>query len=159
MKKKLLYILIFPIIFFLLPILILELLPSQFNVEKNYESTSSFISSVDSSVVSSEYISETKTESSQTTPVLKQTKTNQQTIYENFRILDKSAGEILTIPDRDFLYGAIVTEMSPQSDIEALKAQGVAAYTYYIKCSSCISVLPSLIFLLLLFQSQRLNYQ
>jgi stage II sporulation protein D len=48
-----------------------------------------------------------------------------------FRIQDTSSGKIITVGDRDFLYGAIVTEMSPEAPPEALKAQGVAAYTYY----------------------------
>lgn len=48
-----------------------------------------------------------------------------------FRILDESTGQVLTVPDREFLYGAIVTEMPPTYEPEALKAQAVAAYTYY----------------------------
>ncbi|TQI68670.1 stage II sporulation protein D [Clostridium sp. KNHs216] len=48
-----------------------------------------------------------------------------------FKILDTKSNQVLTVNDRDFLYGAIVTEMSPESQPEALKAQGVAAYTYY----------------------------
>ena len=49
----------------------------------------------------------------------------------DFKILDKSTGQVITVSDRDFLYGAIVTEMMPSEEEEALKAQGVAAYTYY----------------------------
>ncbi|MBW7571579.1 stage II sporulation protein D [Caproiciproducens faecalis] len=48
-----------------------------------------------------------------------------------FKILDAKSSQILTVDDRSFLYGAIATEMSPESSPEALKAQGVAAYTYY----------------------------
>ena len=46
----------------------------------------------------------------------------------NFKCWTKRTGEILTVSDRDFLYGAIATEMSPLSEEEALKAQAVAAY-------------------------------
>lgn len=49
----------------------------------------------------------------------------------SFRIRDQSTNQILTVGDKDFLYGAIVTEMSPSAEPEALKAQAVAAYTYY----------------------------
>ena len=49
----------------------------------------------------------------------------------SFRIRDQSANQILNVSDHDFLYGAIVTEMSPAAEPEALKAQAVAAYTYY----------------------------
>ena len=48
-----------------------------------------------------------------------------------FRILDESTQAVLTVSDKEFLYGAMVTEMSPQSETEALKAQAVSAYTYY----------------------------
>lgn len=48
-----------------------------------------------------------------------------------FKILDTKSGKIVTVDDHSFLYGAIVTEMSPDAPPEALKAQGVAAYTYY----------------------------
>ena len=49
----------------------------------------------------------------------------------SFKIMDETSKKILTVSDRDFLYGAIVTEMSPTDQPEALKAQAVAAYTYY----------------------------
>jgi stage II sporulation protein D len=48
-----------------------------------------------------------------------------------FRILDTSSGKTITVDDRTFLYGAIACEMSPTAPQEALKAQGVATYTYY----------------------------
>ncbi len=53
-----------------------------------------------------------------------------------FKILDASSGSILNVDDRSFLYGAIVSEMSPTAPAEALKAQGVAAYTYYSRLRS-----------------------
>lgn len=52
---------------------------------------------------------------------------------KGFKILDTSSGKVMAVDDRSFLYGAIVSEMSPTAPIEALKAQGVAAYTYYSK--------------------------
>lgn len=48
-----------------------------------------------------------------------------------FKILDTKSGNAITVDDRNFLYGAIASEMSPDAPLEALKAQGVAAYTYY----------------------------
>jgi stage II sporulation protein D len=48
-----------------------------------------------------------------------------------FKILDTTSGKVISADDRSFLYGAIATEMSPTAPQEALKAQGVAAYTYY----------------------------
>ncbi len=48
-----------------------------------------------------------------------------------FRIRDTSTGQVLTVSDGDFLRGAVAAEMSPEAPAEALKAQAVAAYTYY----------------------------
>lgn len=48
-----------------------------------------------------------------------------------FKILDSASGKVLSVDDHTFLYGAIAAEMSPTAPQEALKAQGVAAYTYY----------------------------
>lgn len=48
-----------------------------------------------------------------------------------FRILDISTGEILTVSARDFLPGAVATEMTLSMHEEALKAQAVACYTQY----------------------------
>ena len=58
-------------------------------------------------------------------------------------MLDEATGEILTVSDRDFLYGAIATEMSPLSEEEALKAQAVAAYTYYSRLREQQEVKPT----------------
>lgn len=51
----------------------------------------------------------------------------------SFRILDKTSGKILTVDELDFLRGTVATEISPDSPPEALKAQTVAAYTYYAR--------------------------
>lgn len=50
---------------------------------------------------------------------------------KSFRIFDKTAGKVLAVDELDFLRGTVGTEMSPDSPPEALKAQAVAAYTYY----------------------------
>ncbi len=49
----------------------------------------------------------------------------------SFIILDTSDGSLITVPDREFLYGALSYEMSPGFESEALKAQAVACYTYF----------------------------
>ena len=48
-----------------------------------------------------------------------------------FRILDTATGEILTVSAREFLPGAVATEMTLSMHEEALKAQAVACYTQY----------------------------
>lgn len=50
-----------------------------------------------------------------------------------FRILDESTGTVLTVPDREFLIGAVAVEMPLTYHDEALKAQAVACYTIYDK--------------------------
>lgn len=49
----------------------------------------------------------------------------------DFRILDQSSGEILTVSEDEFLPAAIACELPPTAPEEALKAQAVAAYTFY----------------------------
>lgn len=50
-----------------------------------------------------------------------------------FCMLDESTGNILRVNDKEFMYGALVTEMPPLFEKEALKAQTVATYTYFSK--------------------------
>ena len=52
---------------------------------------------------------------------------------EKFKIFDESKNEIIEVSDKDFLIGAIACEMPLSFENEALKAQGVAAYTHYSK--------------------------
>ena len=47
-----------------------------------------------------------------------------------FRILDKSTGRVSEVPVRDFVRGAVVSEMPATFHTEALKAQAVAAHTW-----------------------------
>jgi len=48
-----------------------------------------------------------------------------------FRVLDAASGNIIEMSERDFLIGTLAAEMYPSYHPEALKAQAVAAYTYY----------------------------
>lgn len=50
-----------------------------------------------------------------------------------FRIRDDAEGKILTVSNKEFLIGTLACELYPDSHMEALKAQAVAAYTYYSK--------------------------
>lgn len=49
----------------------------------------------------------------------------------SFRILDTSTGEVATVSDREFCYGAVAYEMPPSYEKEALKAQCTACYTHF----------------------------
>ncbi|MCL2487944.1 MAG: stage II sporulation protein D [Oscillospiraceae bacterium] len=48
-----------------------------------------------------------------------------------FRVLDAAADRVVEISERDFIIGTLAAEMYPSYHPEALKAQAVAAYTYY----------------------------
>lgn len=61
----------------------------------------------------------------------------------SFKILDTSQNRVLTVDDRDFLCGTVGTEMSPEAGQEALKAQAVAAYTYYSRLRAQQRAKPS----------------
>lgn len=50
-----------------------------------------------------------------------------------FKILDEDTGEIITVDDRTFCYGAVAAEMIPSFEQEALKAQCVACYTHFCR--------------------------
>ncbi len=51
--------------------------------------------------------------------------------HSAFTLADAATGQTLTVPDREFLAAAIACEMDLNAPQEALKAQAVAAYTYY----------------------------
>ena len=52
---------------------------------------------------------------------------------KSFCVLDESTGNIMNIPDEEFLYGVVSTEMPAKFENEALKAQAVASYTYFCR--------------------------
>lgn len=54
--------------------------------------------------------------------------------YENigyFNIFDEATGETLKIDDKEFICATVASEMPASFEMEALKAQAVAAYTYF----------------------------
>lgn len=55
------------------------------------------------------------------------------TSEKKFRVLDESTDKIIEIPDRDFIYGVVAAEMPAKFEVEALKAQAVASYTYFCR--------------------------
>lgn len=49
----------------------------------------------------------------------------------NFLVLDTDSGQVIEMSERDFVIGTVSCEMSPTYEVEAIKAQAVATYTYY----------------------------
>ena len=53
---------------------------------------------------------------------------------ETFLIADQSDGAVVSVPRRDYLIGAVATEMPITWPDEALKAQAIAAHSYALYC-------------------------
>lgn len=53
-----------------------------------------------------------------------------------FRIYDKSTNQVINISYKDFLCRTVACEMEPTDNVEALKAQIVASYTYFCNIKS-----------------------
>ncbi|MDE6520971.1 MAG: stage II sporulation protein D [Ruminococcus sp.] len=49
---------------------------------------------------------------------------------EPYKVLDITSGQVLTVPVRDYIIGAVCAEMPASFETEALKAQAVTAHTY-----------------------------
>ena len=92
------------------------------------------LSSTDSEASSSSKGTISEVSSSSPSPESKDEKSQKEEVVDNgksFKILDASTGEIVTVPDKEFTYGAVVAEMLPSFPKAALQAQAVAAYTHY----------------------------
>lgn len=49
---------------------------------------------------------------------------------DNFKVLLSASGEVITLNEAEYVFGAVAAEMPAEYDIQALKAQAVACYTY-----------------------------
>ena len=49
---------------------------------------------------------------------------------EPYKVLDTASGQVIEVPVRDYVIGAVCAEMPASFEPEALKAQAVAAHTY-----------------------------
>lgn len=61
----------------------------------------------------------------------KSKKTLKEEKLPEFKVLDEATGEILNVNIKDFLIRSVACEMDPGFEVEALKAQAVAAFTYF----------------------------
>lgn len=59
-----------------------------------------------------------------------------------YLVLDTASGEVLTVPVRDYLIGALCAEMPLSFESEALKAQVVAAHTYAARQAAIARAYP-----------------
>lgn len=65
-------------------------------------------------------------------PTISQNIKEEKTDYsvDTFRVLDKESGKITKMSAKDYIFGVVAAEMPALYEIEALKAQAVASYTY-----------------------------
>lgn len=70
--------------------------------------------------------------------------TEQEISSRVYHVLDSDTGEILEISLRDYLIGAVGAEMPVSFELEALKAQAVAAHTYAERQAELSSQRPEL---------------
>lgn len=61
----------------------------------------------------------------------------------SFKLLNETTGEILVVPDTEFICGTVAVEMPISFEPEALKAQAVAALTYYSRLRELQRAQPS----------------
>ncbi len=77
----------------------------------------------------------TMQENKSTVPVNQKNVENLSDDYDGFISVMKTAtGKIEEIPEKEYLVGVLAAEMDISAHEEALKAQVVAAYTYYLYC-------------------------
>ena len=55
------------------------------------------------------------------------------TFYDSFRVKNADTGEITVMDAKGYIFGVVAAEMPALYEVEALKAQAVAAYTYACK--------------------------
>ena len=110
MKKMLLYILSFIILFFILPII--------FTITPKAE-TEEVVSNI-------ENVTQEQPEQEVETTIYDYQK------YKTIKLFNSGSGQIEELPIDEYLYGVVSSEMPANFEIEALKAQAIVARTYTI---------------------------
>ena len=110
MKKILLYILSFIILFFILPII--------FTITPKAE-TEEVVSNI-------ENVTQEQPEQEEETTIYDYQK------YQTIKLLHSGSGQIEELPIDEYLYGVVSSEMPANYEAEALKAQAIVARTYTI---------------------------
>lgn len=64
-------------------------------------------------------------------------------VAESFKILNEATGEVDVVSAREYVIGAVASEMPASFGREALKAQAVAAYTYALRRSANEKISPT----------------
>lgn len=63
--------------------------------------------------------------------------------YTTFKVLDSTTHEVMEVSAKDYVIGAVCAEMPALFEVEALKAQAVASYTYAIRLKDIQKTSPS----------------
>lgn len=84
----------------------------------------------DTDTNSASEITETLPQSTEQESIISQSADSSDSKSNIFLVFDISSGEIIEVSDRDYVIGAVCAEMPASFNMEALKAQAVAAHTY-----------------------------
>ncbi|MCD7800997.1 MAG: stage II sporulation protein D [Ruminococcus sp.] len=63
--------------------------------------------------------------------------------YTTFKVLDSTTYEVIDVSAKDYVIGSVCAEMPALFEVEALKAQAVASYTYAIRLKDIQKTTPS----------------
>lgn len=67
----------------------------------------------------------------ETLSTLEKQEDNSKSLNNTFHILDNANGKVIDVPENEFICLNVATEMPPSFSDEAIKAQAIAAYTYF----------------------------
>lgn len=130
MKMKLAAAVIFSCLTFLIPMIALTKdIPAAADITVSQPQSSS------SSEESAEQTDESK-ENTETDETNTDEKSKEYKFRDYFMILDETSGKVEKVSVRDYVRGAVCSEMPPDFALEAMKAQAVAAHTYALRLAN-----------------------
>lgn len=136
MKTYIIIISIFTALLILIPMVTLISLPSDSTKNDTSKDKSFILGSSNQEVTTSNLDAST-----QTTQDMKNL--NSSDNYTTFKILDSTTYEVMEVSAKDYVIGSVCAEMPALFEVEALKAQAVASYTYAIRLKDIQKACPS----------------
>lgn len=140
MKTYIIIIAIFTLLMTLIPMVVFFVSPSDNSKDDTLEGqpftlgASSTPTETDTTTVTTIDITQTVTEPPiQSTDDINSVQDSIGSSKDVFKVLDVSTNEVMTVPARDYVIGAVCAEMPISFNEESLKAQAVVSYTYAVR--------------------------
>lgn len=136
MKTYFIMISIFTVLLIIVPMTIFIAFPSD-KIKNDTSSDKSFIlgsSSEDSNITETAEIN---------TEIINTDASMNTTDYSTFKILDTTTNEVMEISARDYVIGSVCAEIPALFEVETIKAQAVASYTYAIRLKNIQKTTPT----------------